>query len=406
MVPSPPPVGRSRHSSPSTAISARQPQLSLAVAALTLAVQNGTLTAFSVLYLPLVREFGEGRGAVATVQSWVVLLVGLGAPVAGAALDRWGPRRLFQTGAAIAAVGLVLASQARSLPVLVLAYGVVGGVGLSLLGSPPNMVVVAQWFPRRRAQAIALADLGTPAGTFLVVPLAQLVVDRAGWRGALGLLAALLVLLVVPANGLQRLPAAPAPAGSAPSLGAAMGMPTFRWLAALRFFAGVGFALVNLHAVALAIDAGIAPLAAAAALGSVGVVSLAGRLGVGWLTDRIGPARALTLAFGSGLIGLACLGALGATGRPGWLVAFVCFYGLAQGSGGIVGTAAATAAFPGQAVGRFTGLTAMASGPGEAAGAWGGGALYDWTGGYRAALGLSAAALVAGVAAIWRASRR
>ena len=365
-------------------------------------MQNGTLMAFGVLYLPLVREFGEGRGAVATVQAWIVLLVGLGAPVAGAALDRWGPRRLFQAGAALAALGLALASQARSLPLLILAYGVVGGAGLSLLGSPPNMVVVAQWFPRRRAQAIALADLGTPAGTFLVVPLAQLVVDRAGWRGALGLLAALLVGLVLPANALQRRPPSP-PATAAPSsVGDAVRSPTFRWLAALRFLAGVGFALVNLHAVALAIDAGIAPLAAAAALGSVGVVSLAGRLGVGWLTDRVGPTRALTVAFASGLAGLGCLGALAATGRPGWLAAFVGFYGLAQGSGGIVGTAAATAAFPGQAVGRLTGLTAMASGPGEAAGSWAGGALYDATGGYRAALALSAAALVAGVAAIRR----
>ena len=30
--------------------------------------------------------------------------------------------------------------------------------------------------------------------------------------------------------------------------------------------------------------------------GRVGVVSLAGRLGVGWLADRLGPAPALTLA--------------------------------------------------------------------------------------------------------------
>jgi len=81
------------------------PGLSLGVAALTLAVQNGALLAFGVLYLPLVREFGEGRGMVAAVQSAVLLLTGLGAPLVGAALDRWGPRRLFQVGAAVAAVG-------------------------------------------------------------------------------------------------------------------------------------------------------------------------------------------------------------------------------------------------------------------------------------------------------------
>jgi predicted MFS family arabinose efflux permease len=359
--------------------------------------------AFSVLYLPLVNEFGHGRAAIATIQSTVVLLGGLGAPLAGAALDRWGPRRLFQAGATLAAAGLLVASVAPSLPVLVLAYGLVGGGGLALLGSTPNMVVVAQWFPRRRAQAIALADLGTPAGTFLLVPLSQLVVERAGWRAALVLLAALLIALVVPANTRQSRPSAAAPRASDPrSVRAAARMPTFWWLAGVRFMAGLGFTMINTHAVALAIEAGVTPLRAAAALGAVSVVSLAGRLGVGWLTDRLGPAPALTLSYASGLAGIGCLGLLAGTGHAGWLAAFVLCYGLAQGSSGIVGTAAATAAFQGQAVGAVTGWIALASGPGEALGAWGGGAVYDRTGGYRAALLLAAVALVGGVLAIWQ----
>ena len=381
---------------------------SLAVAALTMAVQNGVVMAFSVLYLPLVHEFAEGRGVVASVQSGVVLLGGLGAPLAGAALDRWGPRRLFQTGAAVAACGLVLASHARTLPSLVLTYGVVAGAGLAALSSQPNMVVVAQWFPHRRGRTIALADLGTALGLFAVVPLAQLFVERIGWRGSLLGLAALLIVLVLPANALQRLPPAPAatsPAGPRPLREAAR-TGTFWWLASLRFFAGIGFTVVNVHAVAAAIGAGIPPIRAATALGSVALVSLAGRLAVGWLVDRLGPAPALTLSFGSGLVGIASLAALTVTREPWWLAAFVLFYGLAQGSGGIVATAAATAAFHGSAVGAITGWVAAAGGPGEALGAWGGGALYDWTGGYLPALALAGAAVTAGVSAIWLATKR
>jgi MFS family permease len=345
---------------------------------------------------------------VAAVQSGVVLLTGLGAPLAGAALDRWGPRRLFQIGAAVAAAGLLLASQARGLLTLALAWGVVAGAGLSLLSSPPNMVVVAQWFPRRPAQAIALADLGTPAGAFLLVPVAQVVVDGLGWRAALGLLAGCLALFVIPANAVQRLPPTAAtgsapPAGSAAALGVALRTRTFWALAVLRFCIGVGFTLVNTHAVALAIDAGVPALRAAAALASVAVVSLAGRLSVGWLTDRLGPAPALTLAFTSAMAGIGCLAGLAATGAPGWLLAFVACYGLAQGSGGIVSTAATTAAFPGPALGAITGWIALASGPGEALGAWMGGALYDASGGYGVALGLATAALAVGVTAIWTA---
>ncbi|MBI2466694.1 MAG: MFS transporter [Candidatus Rokubacteria bacterium] len=385
---------------------------SLLVAAVTMAAQNGIVMAFGVLYLPLLREFGEGRGVVAAIQSGVVLLGGLGAPFAGGALDRWGPRRLFPSGAALAAAGLLLASQTATLPLLVLSYGVMAGAGLSALSSPPNMVVVAQWFPGRRGRAIALADLGTALGAFAVVPLTQLLVDAWGWRVALRVLAGLLVALVVPANALfQHVPlpapgAAPAEPSGRPPLGTAARTATFWWLAALRFFTGVGFTLVNVHAVAAAVEAGIAPLRAAAALGSVSLVSLVGRLGVGWLTDRLGPACALSLSFGSGLVGVACLGLLAVTGEGAWLAAFVLFYGLAQGSGGIVATAAATAAFHGPAVGVITGWIAVASGPGEALGAWGGGALYDWTGGYRIALIVAGMALAGGITAIWLAQRQ
>jgi predicted MFS family arabinose efflux permease len=367
-------------------------------------VQNGTVTAFGVLYLPLIRELGEGRGAVAAVQSAVMLLGGLGAPLAGAALDRWGPRRLFQTGAVLAGLGLLLASEAGGLAGLVLTWGVLAGAGLAMLGSAPNMVLVAQWHPARPAWAIALADLGTPAGVFLLVPLAQLVAERWGWRPALQVLAALLVVLL-PANGVQRRPRS-GPPSSTGGVGGALRAPAFWWLALLRFGAGVAFALVNTHVVALAIDAGVSPFHAAAAVAGVAVVSLPGRLAVGRLTDRLGAAPALTLAFASALTGLGCLALLVATRQPGWLAVFVVCYGLAQGSGGIVSTAAATAAFPGPAVGAITGWIALASGPGEALGAWAGGALHDRAGGYAPALGLASAAMGLGLWAVWRARGR
>jgi MFS family permease len=373
-----------------------------------MAVQNGTVMAFSVLYLPLVQAFGGRRGAVATVQSGVVLLGGLGGPLAGFVLDAWGPRRLFQGGAVLAGVGLLLASQARGLPELILAYGAVAGAGLSALSSVPNMVVVAEWFPERRGRAIALADLGTPIGTFLLVPLAQILVEASGWRTTLAGLAALLLLVVVPVNARQGWPghhrAPTITRGEA--LREALRSGTFWALAALRFTAGIGFALTNTHAVAAATDAGVTPLGAATALGSVAVVSVAGRLLTGWLVDRLGPAPALTAAFGSGLLGLGGLALLVTTREPACLLGFVGGYGLAQGSSGIVATAAAMAAFRGPAIGMLTGWIALASGPGEALGAWVGGALHDLTGGYLSSFAVAAVAMGLAVGAAWQDSGR
>ncbi len=381
----------------------------MAIAALTMAVQNGIVMAFAVLYLPLIQEFRASRAEVATVQSAVLLLGGVGGPMIGYALDRLGPRRLFQGGALLAALGLLLASRAGSLPVLLLTYGILTGLGLSALGSQPNMVVAALWYPGARGKAIAVADLGTGFGAFVFIPLAQAVVARHGWRTTLALWAVLLVALLIPANAFQRLPAsplgskaAPAPGGREPGLRRAARTPAFWWLVTVRFFSAMAFPLMNVHMLAFAVGAGVSPAAAATALGTVSLVSLAGRLLTGWLADRLGRAPTLTVTYASAAIGIVNLGLLAWTGWPGWLAGYVLFYGLAQGSSGIVTAARAADIFAGASFGTTYGWIVLATGPSEAIGAWAGGAIFDLTGSYLWAFGFVVVALLAGIAAIWQ----
>lgn len=264
--------------------------------------------AFAVLYLPLVAEFGGSRAEVAAVQSAVLLLGGAAGPLVGWALDRLGPRRLFQAGAVLAAAALAAASRAESLPALIAAYGIAGGLGLAALGSQANLVVAALWYPGARGRAIALADLGTGFGAFCFIPLGQALVSPVGWRGTLLAWAGLLLGVVVPLNVFQR--------------------------AAARFFGACAFPLMNTHLIAYAVGQGVAPATAATALGTVSLVSLAGRLPTGWLCDRIGRAPALTVAYASAAAGIGCAALLAATGSPLWLALYVVLYGMAQGSSG------------------------------------------------------------------------
>jgi predicted MFS family arabinose efflux permease len=378
------------------------------IAALTLAVQNGIVMAFAILYLPLLDAFGGSRGEVAMVQSTVLLLGGFASPLIGWGFDRLGPRRLLQGGALVAALGLAAASRAESLPGLVAAYGVLAGLGLAMLGSQANLLVAALWFPAARGRAIAVADLGTGFGAFCFIPLGQALVTTVGWRGALLAWAALLVLVVFPLNGFQRLPPGPAARGGgrAPAdgwtLGSAVRSAPFWWLAAVRFSGACAFPLMNTHLVAFAVGQGVAPTAAAAALGAVSLVSLPGRLATGWLSDRIGRAETLTLAYASAALAIGALVGLNATGAPPWLALYVALYGLAQGSSGIVVSARAADVFAGAAFGAIYGWMSLVLGPGEALGAWAGGTIYDRTGSYLPAFGVAVAALAAGVVGIWR----
>ena len=365
--------------------------------------------AFAVLYLPLIDEFGGSRGEVATVQSALFLVSGSTGPLVGWAFDRLGPRRLFQWSGVLAALALVAASRATSLPLLVVAYGLLAGLGLSALGSQTNMTLAALWYPRARGRAIAVADLGTGFGAFCFIPLAQALVTALGWRATLLAWAALLLLVVVPLNALQRLPEGAGDARGAaeearggPALAGAVRSAPFWWLGATRFFGACAFPLMNVHMVAYAVGQGIAAATAATALGAVSLVSLAGRLTTGVLCDRIGRAPTLTLAYASAAVGIGCLVLLSATGAPWWLVLYVAFYGMAQGSSGIVASARAADLFAGPSFGAIWGWLSLAVGPGEALGTWLGGTLFDVSGSYVPAFGFVVLALAAGVIAIWR----
>lgn len=383
---------------------------SLCIAALTLAVQNGVVMAFAVLYLPLVTEFAATRAEVAAVQSTLLLVSGFTGPVVGWGIDRLGPRRFFPVGALVAIAGLLAASRAESLWVLALTYGLIGGLGLSALGSQANMTVAALWFTQARGRAIAVVDLGTGVGAFAFIPMGQALVSTVGWRGTLVVWAALFAAVVIPANLLQRLPAptpAPTAAGARGSdshwtLAGAARTGGFWYLIAVRFLGATAFPIMNVHMVAFAIGAGIQPIEAATALGSVSLVSLAGRLCTGWLSDHIGRAQTLTITYASAIVGIGCLAMLALHGSPRWLPVYVLFYGFAQGSAGIVAGARTADLFAGQSFGTIYGWMSLAVGPGEALGAWLGGAIFDRTGSYLTAFGWSALLMAAGAALMWR----
>jgi predicted MFS family arabinose efflux permease len=296
------------------------------------------------------------------------------------------------------------------LPALVIVYGILGGVGLSTLGSQANMIVAALWYPHARGRAIAVADLGTGFGAFCFIPLAQVLVGTVGWRGTLLVWAAVLVAVVVPVNVLQGLPRRAEPGPRAPrgpevlewTLALALRSPAFWWLGLMRFFAACAFPLLNVHMVAYAVGQGVPPATAAAALGTVSLVSLAGRLATGWLCDRIGRAPTLTIAYTSAAVGVGCLALLAVTGAQAWLALYVLFFGLAQGSSGIVGSARAADVFAGPAFGTIYGVLTLALGPGEALGAWIGGEIYDVTGSYLGAFAFTVVALAASLVAMWR----
>lgn len=386
---------------------------SLLIAGLTMTVQNGVLLTFPVVYVALLEEFGWGRGEVAGIYSLTTLVIGLTSPLAGFLLDRFGPRRLFVSGALVTAGGMVATSWGHSLSHLYLTYGILTGIGQSALTSTPNMVVVSKWFPRGVGRAIALADIGTGLGVLLIVPAAQWLILRVGWRIALCTLAGFLVLVLVPANWGQRVPEAGDLAGPIPPAGlascrplardrtlrSAIEHPKFWWLVLARLCSGMAFQIMTVHLVAFIVGAGYGKMIAASTMGAVSMMSMLGRYLVGLASDRLGRALALMLAYTGTTLGILSLMTLTSAGSMA-LSLFVLCYGLSQGSAGIVMAARAADLFQGKSFGRIYGWISVANGIGEGLGAWLGGAVFDRTGNYYTAFAVAILALVVGASAL------
>jgi len=150
-------------------------------AALAIHLSIGQAYAFSVFNLPLSRSIGMTTSApndwklstIGWVFSIAIVFLGLSAAVFGAWLERVGPRKAmfmaavsFALGFEVGAIGVVT----HQFWILLLGYGVLGGIGLGLGYISPVSTLI-KWFPDRPGMATGLAIMGFGGGAMIASPL-------------------------------------------------------------------------------------------------------------------------------------------------------------------------------------------------------------------------------------------
>jgi predicted MFS family arabinose efflux permease len=250
-------------------------------------------------------------------------------------------------------------------------------------------------------------------GMFLFAPLSAYLIERVGWRWAFAALGAGTALLLLPTNAFTP-GAPPEPAGGAPAAPAHVGgarlsqiLRTARfWCFATAFFlTPVSNFMVTTHQVAHMVEAGIEPRWAAAAFGVMGLLSAVGRATFGALSDRLGRVPAALSSYVATALGTLALLLL-TPGAPGWLLyAFVACFGLTLGARGPIVAALAADLYRGRTYGTVLGVITLGNRLGSAVGPWLGGVIYDLTGSYRVAFGVSIAAIVVAAVTLAAAGR-
>lgn len=133
---------------------------------------------------PLTHKLNASLAEIQVTFSLLIILQTFLSPLQGYLVDRFGPRVLLSTGAALTGLSWVLASQVDSLAGLYITYGVLGGIGTGIIyvGVVGMMV---QWFPDKRGLAAGLVAAGYGFGAILTTFPISRAVHSQGLSGTL-----------------------------------------------------------------------------------------------------------------------------------------------------------------------------------------------------------------------------
>ena len=146
---------------------------------------------------PLGAQLNVSLAELQVTFSILIVLQTFFSPFQGFLVDKFGPKNLLSLGAVLTGLSWILASQADTITLLYLSYGLLGGLGTGIV----YVGVVGQvvkWFPANRGFAVGMVAAGYGMGAILTTfPISQSLADHGHqatlwWfgctLGALGLL--------------------------------------------------------------------------------------------------------------------------------------------------------------------------------------------------------------------------
>ena len=148
---------------------------------------------FGVLIIPIEHTFGWDRWVISAAMSMRQLLSSVLSPGVGLLLDRVSARKLILWSAVVSGIGFIALGLTTGLITFFLFFLIVclGASGVSHAVTWP--VIIARWFRRNRGLAIGLAVMGPIFGTPLVI-LNMQIEEAHGWRVVLFAYGALVLI--------------------------------------------------------------------------------------------------------------------------------------------------------------------------------------------------------------------
>lgn len=258
------------------------------VLAAALAIGVGTMGigfySLGLFVKPLQAEFGWSRAGVSGAATFQQFGIFLSAPLIGWMADRIGARAIAVASFILTPLALVALSRAGN---SVFGWGALWLlVALAGAGTTPAIWarVVSLRFNHARGLALGLMLMGTGTAAMLAPALLGPVIAQSGWRSAVLVMAAVTLLVGLPASLL--IGTSDKPVSGTRERGRFDANRQTLVLLVIAFLLGLIVAGLIVHLVPMLVDRGMTAEAAAQVAAGVGAAVLVARLVVGYLFDR------------------------------------------------------------------------------------------------------------------------
>ena len=368
---------------------------------------------FTVYVKPIEAEMGWSRGEISLALTVGALSMGGAAPFIGRLVDRIGARFVMAVGVAVVGVGSILLSRTQSLPFFLAIY-VAAGIGQGCATIIPISLVISNWFTLKRGRALGIVMTGTGLGAMVMVPVTSWIVVTWDWRTSY-LVMGYIILLMVPvtllfvrtrpsdmgllADGGQASENAPVAVGGV-SVTEALRTSAFWLIGCMMMLAGLVGVGIGVHLMPYLTDIGHAEATASLIISIISGLTVVGKIGMGFISDRWGIGRAIALTFITIIVGILLL-----MGAKAFLVAciFAVVYGVAIGAPLLINPVLTAECMGLRHFGAVFGILTLLNTTGVAVGAVLTGVIYDSAKSYMPAfvlfIVLAAAAGAAGLMA-------
>jgi MFS family permease len=255
------------------------------------------VSGFTALFNPIVNEFGWSYFVVSMASVFRGFQMGFMAPLIGYFVDRLHTRNLLLIGCILGAIGFYLLSLVESVWTFYACF-ILLGISLSLTSQVVIFNPITKWFRRKTSLALGIVTAGAGLAG-LLIPAIVLIVDNFGWRIAVQIFAAGAILICTPLCFLVK----DAP-GDQPLLEGetrrtttktqktfttrqVLKMRNFWALSLAILFSGFASSAITAHQIPYLVTIGMNREMAGWMVVLYAVSSIIGRLGFGWLGDRL-----------------------------------------------------------------------------------------------------------------------